>query len=739
MVTPEPISHDPVERVHQAFRRRVATADFLPGRVVDSKAAVPDVADLVALFRSQATSRHVDRLARRLRAKGLGYYTIGSSGHEGMAAVAAALRPTDMAFLHYRDAAFQIERARQVEGQTPVRDLVLSLMASSDDPISGGRHKVLGSRALAIPPQTSTIASHVPKAVGAAYSIGLARRARPEHQAIPDDGLVVCSFGDASLNHASCQAAINTAGWTAHQGVPLPLLMVCEDNGIGISVPTPPGWVEASMSGRAGIDYLRGDGLDIVDTHRATVAAAEQIRRTKRPVFLHLSCVRLYGHAGADVETVYRSSAEIESSEANDPLLHTARILVDQGGLLPDEVLAIYDEVEREVEKVADEASTTPLLRDRHAIMSSIIPPARTNSIDQSDPFDTGPFDTGPFDDVQLRAMDEPQSMAKLLNWTLAEILHRHNEVVLAGEDIGVKGGVYGVTQRLQARFGPHRVIDTVLDEQSILGLAIGMAHNGMVPIPEIQFLAYYQNAQDQIRGEAATLPFFSAGQFTNPLVVRIAALGYQRGFGGHFHNDNSIAVLRDIPGLIVACPSNGADASAMLRECVRLAREEQRIVAFLEPIARYATIDLLEDGDRLWAHRYQPAASAPSAPLGSIAVNGTETDVAIVTYGNGAFLAAQARADLATRGVAARVVDIRWLSPLPLDAVADAVADCARVVIVDECRESGSASEAIAIGLLERGVGPVARLCAADSFIATGPGSAATLPSREAIVSACS
>jgi 2-oxoisovalerate dehydrogenase E1 component len=126
------------------------------------------------------------------------------------------------------------------------------------------------------------------------------------------------------------------------------------------------------------------------------------------------------------------------------------------------------------------------------------------------------------------------------------------------GEDVGRKGGVYGVTQKLQARFGPDRVIDTLLDEQSILGLGIGMAHNGFLPIPEIQFLAYLHNAEDQLRGEAATLPFFSNGQFTNPMVVRIAGLGYQKGFGGHFHNDNSLSVLRDIPGLILACPSTG-------------------------------------------------------------------------------------------------------------------------------------------------------------------------------------
>ena len=217
--------------------------------------------------------------------------------------------------------------------------------------------------------------------------------------------------------------------------------------------------------------------------------------------------------------------------------------------------------------------------------------------------------------------MGDPQPMSRLINWALADLMLAHGEIVLAGEDVGRKGGVYGVTQKLQARFGAGRVIDTLLDEQSILGLAIGMAHNGFLPIPEIQFLAYLHNAEDQIRGEAATLSFFSNGQYANPMVVRIAGLGYQKGFGGHFHNDNSLAVLRDIPGLVIACPSTGADAARMLRECVRLAREEQRVVVFLEPIALYSMRDLHAEKDGLWMRRY-PAESERIA-FGEVGVHG--------------------------------------------------------------------------------------------------------------------
>ena len=302
--------------------------------------------------------------------------------------------------------------------------------------------------------------------------------------------------------------------------------------------------------------------------------------------------------------------------------------------------------------------------------MSSIVPPPRACR-----PVDAPTDDRRRelFGEGEWRAINRPQTMAKLLNWTLTDLLATHPEVVVAGEDVGRKGGVYGVTQRLQARFGPRRVLDTLLDEQSILGLAIGLAHNGFVPIPEIQFLAYLHNAEDQIRGEAATLPFFSTGQYANPMVVRIASLGYQRGFGGHFHNDNSIAVLRDIPGLVIACPSNGWDGALLLREAVRLAREEQRVVAFLEPIALYATTDLHEPGDGLWARRY-PRPGSERVGLGEVAVHGDPGPVAVVTYGNGALLAAQAAKVLDDEdGLRIRIVDLRWLAPLPVAAVIEA------------------------------------------------------------------
>ena len=677
---------DRVSIVHDNFLTRVRAQDF---PVSQSSASALPAEQALGLYRAQVLSRVLDLQSRVMQKAGQGFYTIGSSGHEGMAAVAYALRPDDIAFLHYRDAAFQIARADQVGGHDMMRDMLLSFACAAEDPISGGRHKVLGSRSLMIPPQTSTIASHLPKAVGAAHSITLARRNRPEHSVMPRDAIAMCSFGDASANHSTAQGAINAACWTAVQGVPLPLLFVCEDNGIGISTKTPAGWIKGSMSQRPGLKYFEGNGLDLFDAYAVAKEAADWVRMYRKPAFLHLRTVRLYGHAGPDVVTSYLPRAEVEADEAHDPLLYSVGALVASGAATADEALAVYEQTLADVAEAAKEMADIPRLKTASDVMASIVPPQRS-SIPSNGPT---PEARAVIFGSDMGQLDAPQPMSRLINWALHDLMLTYPETLLMGEDVGRKGGVYGVTQKLSARFGPARVIDTLLDEQSILGLAIGLAHNGFIPMPEIQFLAYLHNAEDQLRGEAATLPFFSNGQWTNPMVLRIAGLGYQKGFGGHFHNDNSLAVLRDIPGLIIACPSTGEDAALMLREAHRLAREEQRVVVFVEPIALYPMRDLLEPGDGAWMRTY-PAADQRIA-MGEVGIHGDGADLAIVTYGNGHYLSRQAQHDLTARGIDTRVIDLRWLAPLPVEALREAVGG-RPILIVDECRRTGGQAEGL-------------------------------------------
>ncbi|MDT0602925.1 dehydrogenase E1 component subunit alpha/beta [Thalassotalea castellviae] len=706
---------------------------------------------LVDLFETQVTSRHLDLHSRVMQKQGQSFYTIGSSGHEGNSAIAKAFRANDMAFLHYRSGAFTLQRSKQVDGQTAIYDMLLSFAAAKDDPISGGRHKVLGSKALSIPPQTSTIASHLPKAMGAAFSIGLAKRLGHQGE-MPNDSVIICSFGDASSNHSTAQGAINSAAWAAFQSIPMPIVFVCEDNGIGISTSTPHGWIEANYKNKAGLTYLTCDGLNLLDTYRVSQQAANLAREKQQPVFLHVKLIRLLGHAGSDAEFVYRKQATIEANEQNDPLLHSAKILLDNHILTVDEIIDLYENMAERIEKIAEEVVKKPRLQNANEVMESIVPPSI-----ESLPNLVSETKRQALFQHEKHNLTKPQHLAKLINWTLLDLMAQHENVVLLGEDIAKKGGVYNVTTKLVERFGKNRVMNTLLDEQSILGGAIGLAHNGFVPIPEIQFLAYVHNAEDQIRGEAATLSFFSKGQYTNPMVIRIAGLAYQRGFGGHFHNDNSFAVFRDIPGLIIACPSNGADAVKLLRTSVKLAKEQQRVVVFLEPIALYMTKDLHQEGDGLWTFEYpapaQQSVDAATHDLATniskennaseendlaVAVHGDGTDLCILTYGNGYYLSRQAEKELVKKGIECRVVDLRWLAPLDERGIIAQAQACKKVLIVDECRKTGSISEAILALLCEKSTNDahaVQRLCAQDSFIPLGSAAYHVLPSKEDIV----
>ena len=693
------------------------------------------------LFEDQAMCRALDVAARELKREGKSFYTISSAGHEQNATLGALLRTDDPCFLHYRSGGLMAARARKAGGESPVFDTLLSLVASSDDPTSGGRHKVWGSKRMWVPPQTSTIASHLPKAVGLAFSLSRARRLGFD-LSLSSDAIVCCTFGDASSSHATALAGINAARYAYRGGRPTPILFVCEDNRIGISVDTPSGWIRDRFATMSQMAYFDASGT--VDEIWDTVDDAIQTCRLSRgPVFLHLDCVRLLGHAGSDVETTYRSWEEIDAIEAQDPLLANARHLVETGAATPDALRAILEDARERVAAVAAEVVRRPRLTTQAAIMAPLVREDAAALAAQV----TRPVDEGrrveAFDGHLPEAQTSPtrRTMAAHINAALTDELLRRQRMILFGEDVGKKGGVYGVTTKLQQRFGRARVFDTLLDETTILGVAQGAAHIGLLPVPEIQYLAYVHNAVDQLRGEACSLQFFSNGQFENPMVVRIAGYAYQKGFGGHFHNDNSIGGLRDIPGLVIASPSRGHDAARMLRGCLAFARAHGRVVVFLEPIALYHERDLYEDGDQGWLTDYPaPTGTADDVLLpGDVGVHDEQaTDLLIVSYANGLRLSLRAARRLEQEhGVRARVLDLRWINPLPFEAVERHARECQAVLVADECRRTGGGvAEAVIARLAESGMGkPLGAACSADTYVPLGSAADVVLLSEDQIV----
>ncbi len=752
--------------IDKNFTDRVSCQD-LPEIVIDDSQLITKT-DFVQLFTAQLTSRHIDLQARILKQKNLGFYTIASSGHENNIALSYVLNLSDIALLHYRSSAFMLNRAYKHSNQSGLDKQIIeqlkSLVAAKSDQISNGRHKVFGSVELNVPPQTSTIASHLPKAVGLALSINQNKILKNKAAVLKNNSVVLCSFGDASFNHSTAQGAINAAKILSYQNIPLPIIFVCEDNNIGISVPTPSGWIASNfdIKNNKNIYYIDADGLNLLDVISKAKEAEAIARIHKKPVFLHIKTVRLIGHAGSDIEQHYLTDQEIMANEARDPLLYSARLAIELNYLSNIEILEIYETIRVKVTQMCTKILNEPKLGSAREVMASIIPclPKEKSPRIASEKLTKTIFDK------IMPTWQTPRNMAQALNLAFAQTLAQYDNTVFLGEDVGKKGGVYRVTANLQKYFGRKRIFDSILDEQTILGTGQGFAQNGLLPILEIQFLAYLHNAIDQLRGEAATLSFFSSGKLANPMIIRLPGLAYQKGFGGHFHNDNSITALRDIPGIIIACPSNSHDAVRMWRSVVKAAYTEFRICVFLEPIALYFIKDLYKPDDNLMLSNF-PSHDDKLAigEIGVKKINFTEDqykpnnqgnkknkNIIILTYANGHFMAQKAMYSLINKfNIGQRVdditlVDIRWLKPLPLEEITNyitqAKSESTYILIVDECRETGSVSEELICKLYDflaiknlLSTIKIKRITAYDSFIPLGPAADHVLPSVNNII----
>jgi len=219
-------------------------------------------------------------------------------------------------------------------------------------------------------------------------------------------------------------------------------------------------------------------------------------------------------------------------------------------------------------------------------------------------------------------------------------------------------------------------------------------------------------------------------------MVLRIPGLAYQKGFGGHFHNDNSLTIFRDIPGLILAVPSNGADAARMLRTAVNEASQNGRVVIFVEPIALYMIKDLHEEKDGKWNFLYPNIEE--EIPVGKFKVYGSGNTLTIITYGNALYLSLQAQKEIEKKiKKKIKVIDLRWLSDINFSSLVKELNICKQVLLVDECRKTGCHGEGLYYELHKRVNTDVKiRLHAAEnSFISLGVSATATLPSKQSII----
>ncbi|MEW6074287.1 MAG: alpha-ketoacid dehydrogenase subunit beta [Planctomycetota bacterium] len=274
--------------------------------------------------------------------------------------------------------------------------------------------------------------------------------------------------------------------------------------------------------------------------------------------------------------------------------------------------------------------------------------------------------------------------------------------VLVFGEDVGRKGGVFLATEGLQAEFGPERCFDTPLSEDGIVGTAIGMAMNGLRPVAEIQFQDFIFPAFDQLVSEAAKLRYRSGGQYSAPLVIRTPYGGGIR--GGLYHSQSGEAYFCHTPGLKVVVPSTPHDAKGLLLAAIR----DPDPVVFLEPKALYRTV------------KGEVPAGDYTVPLSTLREVRAGGDVTVFCYGAMVPVCAAAAETAATAGTECRVIDLRTLLPLDEEGVVEAAKRTGRVVIVHEAPRfgglAGEISAIIAENAIEYLEAPIKRVTGFDT-----------------------
>jgi 2-oxoisovalerate dehydrogenase E1 component beta subunit len=293
-------------------------------------------------------------------------------------------------------------------------------------------------------------------------------------------------------------------------------------------------------------------------------------------------------------------------------------------------------------------------------------------------------------------------TLLQAIHDALAGEMERDPGVVLLGEDIGRNGGVFRATEGLWERFGPERVIDTPLAEAGIVGMAIGMALNGLRPVAEIQFADFIYPAFEQIVSELAKFRYRSAGQFTAPLVIRAPSGGGIK--GGHYHSQSPEAYFIHTAGLKVVMPSTPADGKGLLASAMR----DPDPVIFFEPKALYRTVkEEVPEGDY-------------SVPLGKARVARQGRDVTLVTYGATVRVAEDAADAAGQEGIHVEVIDLRTLWPLDIDTIIRSVERTGRAIVLHEAPRTCGFGAEIAALIQEKAFlrlkAPVARVTGFDT-----------------------
>ncbi|MDH3308483.1 MAG: thiamine pyrophosphate-dependent enzyme, partial [Acidimicrobiia bacterium] len=452
------------------------------------------------------------------------------------------------------------------------------------------------------------------------------------------------------------------------------------------------------------------DGMDPLAVLSVTTAAVEKARSGGGPTLIEAITYRYGPHATADDPSLYRDPAEVESWRAKDPVARLRRHLERRNA--PVDVGGIETEAADEAEKAIRLLEERPLpdradavrhtyVRVPQLLADQLTASLRGNGLPPDGLEDSELWTVG--EDVIPDGPTTRMNMAEAITAGLDQAMTKYPEAVILGEDVGKVGGVFRITEGLQVKYGPDRVMDTPLNESGIVGTAIGMAIAGGRPIAEIQFDGFVYPAFDQIVSHLGRMRYRGRGTVSLPVVVRMPN---GAGIRAHEHHcDSPEALFAHVPGLVVVVPSTPVDAKGLLAAAV----ESDDPVMFLEPKVMYRTA------------REEVPVESYTLPIGRARIRQVGTDATIVTYGAMVPKALEAAASVGDEAKV-EVIDLRTIYPWDRSTVLASVEKTGRLLLVQEPPRTAGIAAEIAATVAEEALyslqAPIMRVCGFDAPI---------------------
>ena len=597
-------------------------------------------------FRYMLLGRQIDYRFQVLNRQGRAPFIISVAGHEAaQIGVSWPLKPKyDWLAPYYRDVVLCMRM-----GMTPL-DLMLAVLAKAADPSSGGKQTPghFSDSRLNITSGGSPVATQMVRGAGVAYALKMDGT---------DKVLMTC-YGEGAGSEGDAHEAFNFAAVYS-----LPEVFVCENNGFAISTPFKKEYAIEHVAQRAagyGFPGVTVDGREPVTCYQVSKEAVARARAGQGPTLIECLVDRLGAHSSEDDQRRYRSQEEIDMLAQNDSLERFKKRLLEEGILSAKEVAQYEEEVKEQVTEATKQGMEADDPKPEDAL-TNVYAVEAPRAIEPASGVET-----------------EDMNMVSALRSCLSEEMERDPRVMVLGEDVGKKGGVFLVTDGLRAKYGEERVIDTPLAESSIVGVALGLAVAGKRPVAEIQFTDFAHMAFNSITNEAAKYRYRSDGDWSVPMVVRAPMGGHAH---GALYHSQSIEARFATPGLKIVIPSSPYEAKGLLLAAIRdpdpvLFFEHKRLYRmFKEPVPK---------GEYL-------------IPLQKARTFREGTDISVFCYGLMVHYAAEAAKNLEAEGVSVEIVDLRTVYPLDKQAILASARKTGKCLVLYEDNFSVSVGSEVA------------------------------------------